>query len=64
MNYLWSMINCQQLMMVFTLYKINFPANALTFFQLLIVISTFDIIPIEDSSIKALDLEDESPFNE
>jgi len=63
LNFLWSMINCQQVLMTFPLFWINFPANALTFYSFLITISTFNVIPIEEQSISILDLEEELPFN-
>jgi len=50
--------------MTFPLLWINFPGNALAFYSFLITISTFNVIPVEDTSIAILDLEDQPPFNQ
>jgi len=50
--------------MVFPLFRISFPGNALMFYSTLIKIANFNYIPIEDESIDAMDIEDESPYSQ
>jgi len=47
LNQLWSMINSQQIMVLFPLFKINLPANTAVMFNMLMTIAAFDIVPTD-----------------
>lgn len=47
LNYLWSMINAQQIVVLCPLLKVNLPANATMMFNTLLGIASFDIIPTD-----------------
>ena len=48
LNFLWSMINCLQMIVYLPLLNITLPANVNTLFTILIEVATFDIIPESD----------------
>ena len=48
LNFLWSMINCLQMIVYLPLFNITLPANVNTLFTILIEVATFDIIPESD----------------
>ena len=47
MTFLWSMLNCLQIVSHFDLVNIVMPANAHVLFKILVQIATFDILPVE-----------------
>ena len=47
LNYLWAMINTQQIILMMPLFNLALPANAGIFFGLLMQIASFDIIPTD-----------------
>jgi hypothetical protein len=47
LNYLWSMINAQQIVVLCPLLRVNLPANATMMFNTLLTIASFDIIPTD-----------------
>ena len=47
LNYLWSMINCLQIMAHFPLINILMPANCQLIFLVVVKIATFDLLPID-----------------
>lgn len=47
LNKVWSMINTQQIIALCPLLQINMPANVMFFFNKLLIIASFDIIPTD-----------------
>ena len=47
MNFLWSMINTQQIILMLPLFYLSIPANCSIFFGFLMKIAAFDIIPTD-----------------
>jgi len=48
LNYLWSMINCLQLLVYLPLFNVIFPANIQMVVSILISVATFDVVPMID----------------
>lgn len=60
LQYLWGMINVMQLIVHMSQFNVQFPSNALFFYNLITSISNFDIVPqsVKDKLLsfgKALD---------
>lgn len=64
MNEVWSMINSLQLVVYTPLVPVNFPANAVSVFNQMVNIATFDIIPKDDWYPVAFSLPIDEPLNE
>ena len=45
MSFLWSMINCLQMIVYLPLFNITFPAKLNSLMAILINVATFDIVP-------------------
>lgn len=54
LNYLWSIINCLQLIVYLPLINLTFPANANFFFAIIIKVATLDIVPMIDDINEAV----------
>ena len=47
LNYLWSMVNCLQIVAHYPLINVLMPANCKDIFRVVVMIATFDMLPIE-----------------
>ena len=47
LNYLWSMINTLQIILYMPLFKLSVPGNVGAFYNFLMMIASFDIIPTQ-----------------
>jgi len=57
LNFLWSLINAQQLAVHLPLFKVNMPANASYFYSSIISILNFDITRVQDFHAIVFNLE-------
>ena len=66
MSLLWGMMNSFQLLTHMPLIQLTLPPNALSFYQLIIDISSFNIIPLDDINNYIFHFNDfeEEPFND
>jgi hypothetical protein len=47
LNYLWAMVNTQQIILMLPLFNLSLPGNAGIFFNFMMQIASFDIIPTD-----------------
>ena len=64
LNYLWAMINTQQIILMMPLFNLALPANAALFFGFLMQIASFDIIPTDIFYNDVLNWVTTDPVNE
>ena len=63
MNFIWSMINCMQILMIYPLYETKFPANTLMLYSFIITTSSFNFIPMKSIAIEVMGLQNEEPYS-
>jgi len=47
LNHIWSLVHCQQIIVMMPLFDVNLPANAGYFFRFVLQIASFDIIDVD-----------------
>jgi hypothetical protein len=63
LQFLWGMINALQLIVNVPLFTLNMPANASYFFNLLVNIMNFNVIPTSQIESYFYNMVDSSPLN-
>jgi len=63
LQYLWVMINAQQLMVHTGLFTFMFPQNAQFFMSKMIKVANFDVLPSEDIVNGIFGFENNEPIN-
>jgi len=54
LNQLWSTIHTQQIIVLMPLFKVNLPGNAAVFFNVLMTVASFDVLPTDNFYDKVL----------